>query len=151
MWPFITLLRYFSIVNAYYSFRTFHQDFRPKCFVRISTWMVMLFFSLRKCDPMSKTSEAVIFSARIPFALFDIDMYASKYDRSKVWLDPLSNSRCASEALAWNPDWTFPPSILHTRQPHYKKRSLVSTLRGFCYYWWLAGIPENMGGRAIKW
>ncbi len=32
---------------------------------------VMLFFSLRKCDPMSKTSEAVIFSARIPFALFD--------------------------------------------------------------------------------
>jgi hypothetical protein len=33
---------------------------------------VVLLFSMRRCDPMSTTSEAVVFSARIPFALFNL-------------------------------------------------------------------------------
>ena len=44
---------------------------------------------------MSKTSEAIVFRAHVPFALFDTDTYASKYGRSEVivclvtdsWLD----------------------------------------------------------------
>ena len=31
----------------------------------------------RKCDPMSRTSEAVVFSTRISFALLNNDMHAS--------------------------------------------------------------------------
>src|SRR5712692_1233481 len=84
--------------------------------------MVILFFSLRKCDPMSKTSEAVIFSARIPFALFDSDRYASKYDRSqgvsllsidatKVRLTPLAPvaRRVGTQAASRRP----PPIVGH--------------------------------------
>jgi len=52
----------------------------------------LLFLPLRKCDPMSKTPEVVVFSARVPFTLFDTDTYASKYSRSfdlKPWFAKL--------------------------------------------------------------
>jgi hypothetical protein len=37
------------------------------------------YLSMSKCDPMSKTSEAVVFGAYVPFALFNTGTYASKY------------------------------------------------------------------------
>ena len=52
--------------------------------VSIAKKLHSLFLPLRKRDPMSKTSEAVVFRARVPFTLFDIDTYASKYGRSEV-------------------------------------------------------------------
>ena len=51
---------------------------------------------MSKCDPMSKTSEAVVFSAYVPFVLFNTGMYASKYDRSEVQLVRYENA--SSEA-----------------------------------------------------
>ena len=41
-------------------------------------WRVIRFFSMRKCKLMNKTSEAVIFSACIPFAPFNTGTYASR-------------------------------------------------------------------------
>src|SRR6266487_7131316 len=41
------------------------HGFRPKCSIHTYTQTLILVFSMRKCHPMCKTSEAVVFSARI--------------------------------------------------------------------------------------
>ena len=51
--------------------------------VPIAKKLRFLFLSMRECNPMSKTLEAVIFCVCVPFALFNDGMYASKFDRSQ--------------------------------------------------------------------
>jgi hypothetical protein len=55
----------------------------PSLVVPIAKKLRFLFLSMRECNPMSKTLEAVIFCVCVPFALFNDGTYASKFDRSQ--------------------------------------------------------------------
>lgn len=61
----------------------------------------MLFLSLRKCDLMSKTSKAMIFSVCIPIMLFDNDTYASKYDRTHFNSNRHIAQKAVCQVLFW--------------------------------------------------